>query len=139
MQTLENTREKDETMVTAGDEEVEADEEQDEFAGGLLTNVGREGHFGAMVVVVASTWLLTITHMAGVRSSQNASCIAYIEWLTLYDSSHLMHAPCRALLTRAPPQGPDHHLLQAHQGHVHLHLRAPGKHGLGGLSLTICS
>jgi hypothetical protein len=33
MQTIENTREKDETMVTAGDEEVEADEEQDEFAG----------------------------------------------------------------------------------------------------------
>ena len=33
LQTIENTREKDETMVTEGDEEVDADEEADEFAG----------------------------------------------------------------------------------------------------------
>ena len=33
LQTIENTREKDETMVTANDEEVAADEEQDEFSG----------------------------------------------------------------------------------------------------------
>jgi hypothetical protein len=32
-QTLENTREADVTMVMAGDEEVAAEEEQDEFAG----------------------------------------------------------------------------------------------------------
>jgi hypothetical protein len=32
-QTIENTREKDETMVQADDEEVAVDEEQDEFAG----------------------------------------------------------------------------------------------------------
>ena len=32
-QTLENTREKDETMVQMGDEEVAADEADDEFAG----------------------------------------------------------------------------------------------------------
>lgn len=32
-QTIENTREKDETMVGADDEEVAADEEQDEFSG----------------------------------------------------------------------------------------------------------
>ena len=34
-QTIENTREKDETMVAADDDEVVADEEQDEFAGKL--------------------------------------------------------------------------------------------------------
>ncbi len=33
LQTLENTREKDVTMVQPDDEEVLADEEQDEFAG----------------------------------------------------------------------------------------------------------
>ncbi len=33
LQTIENTREKDETMVLVGDEEVAADEEQDEFSG----------------------------------------------------------------------------------------------------------
>lgn len=32
-QTIENTREKDETMVAADDDEVVADEDQDEFAG----------------------------------------------------------------------------------------------------------
>ena len=32
-QTIENMRVKDETMVTADDEEVAADEEQDEFSG----------------------------------------------------------------------------------------------------------
>lgn len=36
-QTLENTREKDETMVAADDEEVAADEAQDEFAGESLS------------------------------------------------------------------------------------------------------
>ena len=33
-QTLENTREKDETLVQAADDEVEADEAEDEYAGG---------------------------------------------------------------------------------------------------------
>ena len=32
-QTIENTREKDETMVAEDDDEVIADEEEDEFAG----------------------------------------------------------------------------------------------------------
>lgn len=36
MQTIENTREKDETVVAADDEEVQADEAQDEFAGRQL-------------------------------------------------------------------------------------------------------
>lgn len=33
LQTIENTREKDETVVSLDDAEVEADEAQDEFAG----------------------------------------------------------------------------------------------------------
>lgn len=33
MQTLENTREQDETVVQAEDDEIEADEAQDEYAG----------------------------------------------------------------------------------------------------------
>ena len=33
LQTIENTREKDETMVADDDDEVIADEEEDEFAG----------------------------------------------------------------------------------------------------------
>ena len=33
LQTIESTREKDETMVSLDDAEVEADEAQDEFAG----------------------------------------------------------------------------------------------------------
>ena len=36
MQTLENTREQDETVVQAEDDEVEADEAQDEYAGGCI-------------------------------------------------------------------------------------------------------
>lgn len=46
-QTIENTREKDETMVQADDEEVAADEEQDEFAGAgsAAGGQGWKGHW----------------------------------------------------------------------------------------------
>jgi hypothetical protein len=37
LQTLENTREKDVTMVEERDEEVALDEADDEFAGGAVT------------------------------------------------------------------------------------------------------
>lgn len=36
MQTIENTREKDVTMIAPDDTEVDADDAQDEFAGDVL-------------------------------------------------------------------------------------------------------
>ncbi len=36
LQTIENTREKDEALVNPDDEEVLADEADDEFAGGVM-------------------------------------------------------------------------------------------------------
>lgn len=45
VQTLENTRERDVTMVEEGDEDVQLDEADDEFAGEIFLDAGQPSHF----------------------------------------------------------------------------------------------
>jgi hypothetical protein len=45
VQTLENTRERDVTMVEEGDEDVQLDEADDEFAGETFLDAGQHSHF----------------------------------------------------------------------------------------------
>ncbi len=44
MQTIENTREKDVTMIAPDDTEVDADDAQDEFAGDVLLSLNFQSH-----------------------------------------------------------------------------------------------
>lgn len=90
MQTIENTREKDETIVAADEVEVQADEEQDEFAG----NLGYE------------TMSLLIAYAANLLSSLHLLVLP------------VMYLNCRALSAPAASKCAPDHLLQAKWYHV---------------------